>query len=721
MIEYATFDRMIGTSVGTYRLEQLVRQARGGPIFLARSDAGTYLLYLLTGTASMAGRDRQIYLERFHHQASQLTTLQHPNILSVLDYGSYHGLPYLVSPYLPMRSLHSRLDKNGPLDILTIGRYLDQIAATLEYAHQHGVLHGSLSVDCIYIRLDGQLVVADFGVRSLLQTGREEGLAEPRTEWDGACTPEQLLGKPEGTSTDVYALGTVLFTLLTGVPLFAGNTPEEIAQQHLYASVPPLSRWRQDLPSGLYSLLARALAKDPGQRFRQPGALANAYHRNVAPNNRIRVPFVAAPEVPAAQAQDSPTTGPSILDKPFTEHVWSVNRLAPADHMSGSLHPVLESSTSHSLHGFSYDPLKLADSPRPALMHRFGRKGRQRTMLLIASLVAVLIIIGSVIGAALLSQKSSTLSSASGQVMFFSNQNDPGGQTNALHIAIQHLAAPPSGYEYEAWIINDQAEQVIGLGRLTQRSLTWSLSYSGASGNLLQDGDKLEITQEQGVVKVPTGKVILVGTFPVKAFQHIQHLLVGFPVTPDKIGLLMGLLQQTHLLDIQASVLQSVRASHNTVAIECVTQSMLNIIDGTHGPHYQPLAGTCTQQNVTTTGDGYGLLGKGYVSGSEEHASLALSQPDATSVMHQHAALMDIGLSNITTWLTTTEKDLLYLQAHPTNLAPIQEITTLADDAYHGVDVNGDGQIDPVVGEAGALTVYLQGQLMATLPLVPST
>src|SRR6184192_2827422 len=86
------------------------------------------------------------------------------------------------------------------------GRYLDQITATLEYAHQHAVLHSSLSVDCIFIRLDGQLVVADFGVRSLLLTGQEEGLAAPLTEWDGACAPEQLLGKPVGTYTDVYAL-----------------------------------------------------------------------------------------------------------------------------------------------------------------------------------------------------------------------------------------------------------------------------------------------------------------------------------------------------------------------------------------------------------------------------------------------------------------------------------------------------------------------------------
>jgi hypothetical protein len=62
----------------------------------------------------------------------------------------------------------------------------------------------------------------------------------------------------------------------------------------------------------------------------------------------------------------------------------------------------------------------------------------------------------------------------------------------------------------------------------------------------------------------------------------------------------------------------------------------------------------------------------------------------------------------------------LHLHTHPTDLTSIQEITTLTDDAYHGVDVNGDGQIDPVVGEAGALTAYQQGQLMATLIFAPS-
>ena len=146
---------------------------------------------------------------------------------------------------------------------------------------------------------------------------------------------------------------------------------------------------------------------------------------------------------------------------------------------------------------------------------------------------------------------------------------------------------------------------------------------------------------------------------------------------------------------------------------------MLDIIEGAHGSHYQQLGGTCTLQNVTAVGDGFGLLGQGYLSGTEKHASFATGLPDATSAMHQHAALMDIALTNITGWVTKIEQDALILHTHPTDMALVQEIVALADDAYHGVDVNGDGQIDPVKGEAGAVTAFLQGQLMATVLLTP--
>ncbi len=711
MIKIGSFDKLVGITLGTYRLEQYLGQSEIGPNFLVRTDTTTtYLLRFLVGSASLPSQERSVYLEHFQYQAGQIATLRHPYILPLLDFGVYRDMPYLVSPHIPLRSLRTRIDKNGALNTFTVGRYLDQIATALEYAHEHSVLHGALSVDSIFIRLDGNVVAADFGMKSLLNRNRQSIAGNPQPEWSDGIAPEQLLGKPASPASDVYALGAVIYHLLTGHSVFEGHTLNEMAQQHLYASIPPLARWRSDLPAGLYGILARALAKDPTQRYHQPGAFANDYHHMVLPTNRTRMPF-AISEPPSLQANAPIVPGTSMADMQFTENGRSKSRSAFSDQTS--LPP-------HSLHGFSSDlPLSPVRSSQSIFKHRIQGNYRQR-FILVASLVVLLVFAMSTIGITLFSQKSNALVNAGGQVMFFANQSDPGGQTNALTITIQRLAAPPAGSAYYAWIINEQSEAVMGLGRLTEKNQTWFLTYSGANINVLNLGNTLEITQEQGVVNAPTGKAILVGTFPAKAFQHIQHLLVSFPETPGKVGMLSGVVQQTHLLDIQAAVLQNAAASQNTVAIECITQSMLDIIAGAAGAHYQPLAATCPQQNVTVTGDGFGLLGKGYIAGATEHASLALSQPDATNVMRQHAALMDIALSNITGWVTTIEQAVLHLHEHPTDLSSIQAIATLADDAYHGVDVNGDGQIDPVTGEAGALTAYQQGQLMATLSLSSS-
>lgn len=719
MLKQGSFDKLTGLTLGTYRLEQFVGQGKTGPTFLARTDATTtYVIHFLIGSMSPTVKEQELELERFQYQASLIATLQHPHILPLLDFGVYRGLPYLVSPHIPLRPLRNRIAKNGVLDTLTVGRYLDQIATALEYAHAHSILHGSLSVDSVFLRLDGQLVVADIGVRSLLE---QDAPGTQFPMWDDGYAPEQLLGKPSSPASDVYALGGILFYLLTGSAVFEGSTPDELAQQHLYAPIAPLSQWRSDLPAGLYSILARALAKDPAQRFPQPGALANAYHRTVAPTNRTRVPFVV-PARPKVQVQQSADGGTTVADMPISERAWSNNTAsAMADHLPGSSASRLSSSLPHSLHGFSDDePLNVAAPPRSARMPHPRRKYKQRVIPL-AILLVVLLVVTSTLGIVTLAQRGAATANASGQATFFADPNHPGGETNALRLTIQNLAAPPSGSEYEAWIINDQSEQVTGLGKLTEKNQIWSLAFSEANTNLLAEGDKLEVTLEQGEVTAPTGKAILVGTFPAQAFQHIQHLLVSFPTTPGKIGMLIGVVQQTHALDIQAAVLQSVAASRDSVAIGCAAQSMLDIIEGTHGTHYHPLVATCLQRNITVTGDGFGLLGKnGYVASAEEHASLALNQPDATSVMRQHAALMDIALSNITGWVTTTEQDLLRLQAHPADLSSLQEIATLTDAAYRGVDANGNGQIDLIAGEAGALTAYQQGQLMATLSLVHS-
>ena len=329
--------------------------------------------------------------------------------------------------------------KNGALDTFTVGRYLDQIATALEYAHEHAVLHGSLSMDSIFIRLDGSLVVADTGVRSLLELNTQDMPENQLLEWSEGYAPEQLLGKPTSPATDVYALGGIIYQLLTGSAVFGGNTIEELVQQHLYASVPPLTLQRSDLPSGLSSILARALAKDPAQRFHQPGAFANAYHNALGATNRTRLPFVVS-AASTGQAHLPYANGASAADNPYTERAWNNSRSAIADSPAGAPPSAHRSSSiPHSLHGFSDDdPLRPIVSPRPTLMRRYGLKQRRRTIM-IAALVALLVIASSVLGISLLAQKSGATSSSSGQVIFFANQNDTAEQTNSLHITIQHL------------------------------------------------------------------------------------------------------------------------------------------------------------------------------------------------------------------------------------------------------------------------------------------
>ena len=721
MIKTSTFGKLVGTSLGKYYIERHVGQSKIGPTFLVRSDTTTnYLLRFMHIPMNTLPRERAVYLEHFQFRAKQIAALQHPYLLPLLDYGVFHGLPYLVSPHLPLRSLRSRLAKNGTLDFFTVGRYLDQVATALEYAHEHSVLHGSLSVDSIFIRLDGNLVVADTGVRSILEMNPQAMVGNQLLEQSEGYAPEQLLRKPSSPATDVYALGEVVYQLLTGRAAFEGSTVDERIQQHLYAFVPLLTQWRSDLPVGLSTVLTRALAKEPAQRYAQPGAFANAYHSAMGETNRTRLPFVVS-SVPAGQG---PASSPGVppADMQYPEHNWSNNgRATTVEHIP--ITPPLEPPSSakpSSLYGISDDEsLNFISNPRPDLLRRLGQKPQRRS-LLIAVVLLLLLLGSSVLGITLLTQKGGAMSGRRGQVTFFANQNDPAGETNSLNITIQNLQAPPAGSNYEAWIINDSSEAVLSLGKLTGKGSTWSLTYSNSSSNLLEVGDKLEITQEQGTVTAPVGQVVLTGSFPVLAFQHIQHLLVSFPETPDKIGMLMGLLQQTHLLDSQATILQSVATSRNTVAVGCIAQSMIDIIEGKAGAHYQPLPAACAGQNVTATGDGYGLLNKGFVANSEEHAALALSQKDATSGMRQHAALMDIALTNVSGWVTTIEQHLLQVRANPTDLSSLQEIAILADDAYHGVDTNGDGQVDPVAGEAGAITAYQQGQFMATVILVPS-
>jgi serine/threonine protein kinase len=294
MIEHLSFERLVGTTLGNYRLERLLEQNELGAIFQARTNTEktSYLLRVLAMPADLTAEARMVYLGHFQKEANQVAELHNPYILPLLDYGNHQGMPYLVSPNLSTTSLSTLLTQKGPLDALIASRYLDRIATALEYAHEHAVLHRNLTTDCILLKPDGMVIVADFGVMRMLELSRAEQ-ASTRSHPYGmtgssAPAPEQILGKPVDTSIDVYALGAVLYRMLTGHRVFRGKNRDEIAQMHLQAAVPSLSKWRSGLLPQIDSVIAKAMAKEPMQRYRHPDDLANAYHQIVAPNDTRR-------------------------------------------------------------------------------------------------------------------------------------------------------------------------------------------------------------------------------------------------------------------------------------------------------------------------------------------------------------------------------------------------------------------------------------------------
>lgn len=311
---------------------------------------------------------------------------------------------------------------------------------------------------------------------------------------------------------------------------------------------------------------------------------------------------------------------------------------------------------------------------------------------------------------------------ASGQVAFFDNANGTPGYTDALKITLENLKAPPSGSQYDAWLIDDASEQVTPLGALTQSDSNFTLNFTSGTNdtqahlNLIGAGNRIEVTLEQGAVNAPSGKVVLSGVFPPKAFVHIRHLLFRFPTTPNNIGLLVGLLRQTQALNAQALLLQSLSGSGNTRGIQCVTQSIIDISEGKQGAHYQALTPWCIAHYTAQVGDGFGILNQGYAATASAHAALAAIQTDATDNIRLHAHHVEIATANIKGWVTTVDQDAVKLLANPSDTPVVAEIVALSDHAYHGV-AGPDGQVDPVPGEAGAITAYIHGQFMAALPL----
>jgi serine/threonine-protein kinase len=219
---------------------------------------------------------------RFRREAQTLAALDHATILHVDDFGVEDNRVYLVMPFISGGTLQQFLHRHPDLlSFEQVLRAIGHMAAALDHAHARGVVHLDLKPANVLLHPDGRLLLADFGLAHLLEAGAVEGGTSLQFGTPAYMAPEQIEGKPEAAS-DIYALGIILYQLLTGKVPFQGSSPLAILRKQATEPPPALRTSRPELPLALESVLGKALAKEPAARYQTAGALRSAFQSAIS-------------------------------------------------------------------------------------------------------------------------------------------------------------------------------------------------------------------------------------------------------------------------------------------------------------------------------------------------------------------------------------------------------------------------------------------------------
>ncbi|NTU79990.1 MAG: protein kinase, partial [Chloroflexales bacterium] len=263
--------------------------------------------------------DQPDFIRRFEAEAQLVARLEHPHIVPLYDYWREPGVAFLVMRYLRGGSLHARLQQ-GPPPLAQTLQLIEQISAALAAAHRGGVVHRDVKPANILLDPEENAYLADFGIAKDVRRPADLSFGGAFVGSPAYASPEQLRAEPVTPQTDIYALGVLLYELLSGQRPFAGPTPALLAQQHLSAPVPALVELRPGLPPALDQIVQRALAKVPSARYGDVRELAAALRAVVAPEPAAVIPDRAAQAAPPTvtlelDAADNPYPGL----RPFAE------------------------------------------------------------------------------------------------------------------------------------------------------------------------------------------------------------------------------------------------------------------------------------------------------------------------------------------------------------------------------------------------------------------
>jgi serine/threonine-protein kinase len=218
------------------------------------------------------------FVTRFQREAKAASSLQHPNIVQVYDYGHSEGNYFIVMEYIEGTDLRRYLRSRGMLAVDRAVIIAHDIALGLGAAHRRSIVHRDVKPQNILVGRDGSIKLTDFGIASVYKDINDERLTTTGMTLGTVqyYAPEQAQGEIVNPAADVYALGIVMYEMLAGRTPFDGDTPVAVAMQHIQDVPVPPSQFNPNIPPALEGIIMRCLEKIPEMRYRDGNSLARA-------------------------------------------------------------------------------------------------------------------------------------------------------------------------------------------------------------------------------------------------------------------------------------------------------------------------------------------------------------------------------------------------------------------------------------------------------------
>lgn len=257
------------SKIGRYEIESELTTGGMGVIILAKDP---YIQRQVVVKVLMYSRTLDdMYREFFQNEAEVIAALEHPCIVPIYDFGWHGQQPYIVMRYMSGGSLQDKLDRGG-IKLTETAHILKRVADALDAAHAKGIIHRDIKPSNILFDASGEAFLSDFGIATSKSFKDEEG------EWlvgtPAYMSPEQAKGAHVDGRSDVYALGVTLYFILTGQLPFSSSSATSLINSHAELPIPDVRSVKANIPAVWQEVVAKAMAKDPKDRYATAGDFA---------------------------------------------------------------------------------------------------------------------------------------------------------------------------------------------------------------------------------------------------------------------------------------------------------------------------------------------------------------------------------------------------------------------------------------------------------------